>query len=67
MGNLQPLQTLFKVPFMYSCNIHYPLIPLKHFSLGTPDAQRTAQQAHTFLVPLHQPTAEPASTISSKL
>lgn len=64
MGNLQPLQTPFEVPFMYRCNIHYPL---KHFSLDTPDVQRTAQQAHTFLVPLHQPTAEPASTISSKL
>lgn len=29
--------------------------------------QPTAQQAHTFLVPLHQPTAEPAITIFSKL
>lgn len=40
---------------------------LKCFSLATPDVQPTAQQAHTFLVPLHQPTAEPDCTISSKL
>lgn len=67
IGNLQPLQALFKVPFMHRCNIHYPIMSLKCFSLATPDVQATTWQAHTFLILLHQPIAEPASTISCKL